>query len=103
MTFMHAGVPALQHLTAETDGCLEHRFIASVVGCSGGTAAAARPRVCVGLQRYDLSTEAYVIERRLSDTCARMQCRVTPTKASSHLNQVTFSTDCVTNANLPQT
>ena len=32
-----------------------------------------------------------------------MQRRVRQTKASSHLNQVTFSTDCVTNANLPQT
>jgi len=30
-----AGVLALQDLTAETDSCLEHRFIASVVGCSG--------------------------------------------------------------------
>ena len=59
MTFMHAGVLALQDVPAETDSCLEHRFIASVVGCSGETAAAARPRVCVCLQRYDLSTEAY--------------------------------------------
>jgi len=35
MTFMHAGVLALQDVPAETDSCLEHRFIASVVGCSG--------------------------------------------------------------------
>jgi len=60
MTFMHAGVLALQDLTAETDSCLEHRFIASVVGCSGAAAGPPLRRgriVC--LQRYDLSTEAY--------------------------------------------
>ena len=34
MTLMHAGVPALQDLTAGTYSCLEDRFIASVVGAA---------------------------------------------------------------------
>ena len=39
MTFIHAGVPALQHLTTGTDSCLEHR--ASLLQLLG---AASTPR-----------------------------------------------------------